>query len=72
MSVMTYLPSFGNEVGVGRRSPYLLTIIATFELLGKVVMSVISDQGWLQRRYIHIVACITAGLSIVCELRYTL
>ncbi|XP_063862893.1 uncharacterized protein LOC135102089 [Scylla paramamosain] len=65
VSVLTYLPSYGNEMGVGRRSAYLLTIVATFELLGKVIMSVVSDQGWVQRRYIHILSSISAGLSVL-------
>lgn len=65
VGMMTYLPSYGTEIGVGRRSPYLLTIIATFELLGKVTMSVVSDQGWIQRRYLQILFCITAGLSVL-------
>lgn len=64
--LLTYLPSYGHEVGIGRKAPYLLTIIATFELLGKVIMSVISDQGWLQRRYIYMLASFSTTVAISC------
>lgn len=65
------MPSFGIEIGLGGKAPYMLTIIATFELLGKVVMSVIADQGWLQRRYAYMLVTISAAVSIYCELQDT-
>lgn len=71
MCLLTYIPSFGVEIGVGRKAPYLLTIIATFELLGKVVMSVITDQGWLQRRYTYMLVTTTSAVSVLCELQDT-
>lgn len=70
MCLLTYITSFGDEIGLGRKAPFLLTIIATFELLGKVVMSVISDQGWLQRRYIYMLTCTTSAVSILCEYKH--
>lgn len=69
LCLLTYIPSFGVEVGLGRKAPYMLTIIATFELLGKVVMSVISDQGWLQRRYIYMLSSFTSAVTVFCELQ---
>lgn len=66
MCLMTYIPSFGSEMGLGGKAPYMLTIIATFELLGKVVMSVIADQGWLQRRYTYMLATASSAVAILC------
>lgn len=66
-SFVTYLPSVGYEVGVGRQAPYLLSIIAIFELLAKVVMSFISDRGWIQRRYFIIIAAVNASLSTLSK-----
>ncbi|XP_071547490.1 monocarboxylate transporter 9-like isoform X2 [Panulirus ornatus] len=60
---ITYIPSIGYEIGVAEQAPYLLSIIAIFELLAKVVMSFISDRGWLERRYYMIIGAVNASLS---------
>lgn len=71
MCMLTYIPAFGNEIGVGRKAPYLLTIIAISELLGKVLMSVVTDQRWIQRRHAYMLVCVTSSITVLCELQET-
>lgn len=57
----------GLEVGVGQRAPFLLTLIAIFELFGKLLMAFFSDRGLIQRRYILIIAALNSSLAIFSE-----
>nr|XP_045597863.1 uncharacterized protein LOC123757937 isoform X1 [Procambarus clarkii]XP_045597871.1 uncharacterized protein LOC123757937 isoform X1 [Procambarus clarkii]XP_045597881.1 uncharacterized protein LOC123757937 isoform X1 [Procambarus clarkii]XP_045597891.1 uncharacterized protein LOC123757937 isoform X1 [Procambarus clarkii]XP_045597900.1 uncharacterized protein LOC123757937 isoform X1 [Procambarus clarkii] len=63
MSFVNYLPSLSIEVGVGRQTPYLYIIIATFELAAKIISSLICDQGVMQRRYFAIIASVNSVLA---------
>ncbi|KAK7023409.1 hypothetical protein SK128_005072, partial [Halocaridina rubra] len=62
---ITYLPAFADEVSEGKNGTYLLTCLALCELLGKLFLSVISDRGFIPRRYYCIMASFGAGAAVL-------
>ncbi|KAK7077008.1 hypothetical protein SK128_015739 [Halocaridina rubra] len=64
---ITYLPAIAKEKDIGKLAPLLLTCIAVFELLAKIIMSVISDCGWMPRRYFYIIGSFLASIAIICK-----
>ncbi|KAK4292101.1 hypothetical protein Pmani_035113 [Petrolisthes manimaculis] len=58
------LPSCpGSRLGAGEKAPYLLTLLSLFEMLAKLVVSVVSDQGWLERRYIYMAGAVSSAVA---------
>ncbi|XP_064109166.1 uncharacterized protein LOC135217312 isoform X2 [Macrobrachium nipponense] len=62
---ITYLPAVASNISEGNSAPYLLTCVAFSELLGRILMSVISDRGWIPRRYYCMVASFSAGIAVL-------
>ncbi|KAK8746306.1 hypothetical protein OTU49_017356 [Cherax quadricarinatus] len=63
VSFINYLPSLSLEIGVGRETPFLYIIVASFELVAKLFTSLFCDQGLMQRRYFVIIASVNSVLA---------
>lgn len=62
---ITYLPAIASDISEGEDAPYLLTCVGFCELLGRILMSVISDRGWIPRRYYCVISSFSAGVAIL-------
>lgn len=63
MCFVTYLPSISQALGLKKDTPYFMMYIAVFELIAKIITSIISDRCFMPRRYFIIFAAIGAFIS---------
>ncbi|XP_068202577.1 monocarboxylate transporter 7-like [Palaemon carinicauda] len=66
MCFMTYLPSISLEFGLHKDTPYLIMCVTIFELIAKIITSIISHRHFIPRRYFLIFAAIGGSISTFC------